>query len=32
VLRLWPDRRVTIEDAWLRPPTAKVIPLRPRAH
>jgi hypothetical protein len=28
VLRRWCDDRITIEDTWLAPATAKVIPLR----
>jgi hypothetical protein len=30
VLRRWTDDRITIEDSWVRPPSATVIPMRQR--
>ena len=32
VLRRWTDDRITIEDTWLRPQAAKVIPLARRSR
>jgi hypothetical protein len=31
VLRRWTDDRITIEDTWLQPAAAKVIPIRRRS-